>query len=110
MIPNNQNGRRGLPTEELKEISSFIGYIGVIAGVIAAGFKWFYEFQKIKDGVKCQLRSEMLHIYYKNVDLKTVRQFELQNFILLYEAYKALRGNSFVDEINEEVRSWTVIT
>ena len=62
------------------------------------------------NGMKCQLRSDMLHIYYNNKDKEEIRQYELENFIYLYKAYKALRGNSFIDKINKEVMAWKVIT
>lgn len=62
------------------------------------------------NGVKCQLRSEMLRIYYQYKDEKRIRQFELENFIYLYKAYKALRGNSFIDKIYKEVMNeWETI-
>lgn len=62
------------------------------------------------NGMKCQLRSDMLHIYYSNKDTKQIRQYELENFVYLYKGYKALRGNSFIDKINKEVMKWEVIT
>lgn len=62
------------------------------------------------NGMRCQLRSDMLHIYYHNKDQKEIRQYELENFIYLYKAYKALRGNSFIDKIYKEVITWEVIT
>ena len=65
---------------------------------------------KIKKGQLCQLRGDMLTIYYHNKDKKQIRQYEMQNFLLLYEAYKALGGNSFIDKINDEVSKWTIIT
>jgi hypothetical protein len=62
------------------------------------------------NGVKCQLRSEMLRIYYQYKDDKRIRQFKLENFIYLYKAYKALRGNSFIDKIYKEVmEEWETI-
>ena len=61
-------------------------------------------------GIKCLLRSEMLNIYYHNKDSKQIRQYELENFIMLYKAYKAIRGNSFIDKIYKEVMTWEVIT
>ena len=64
----------------------------------------------IIQGIKCLLRTEMLRTYYHNKDKEKIRQFELENFIALYKAYKALRGNSFIDKINNEVMSWEVIT
>lgn len=62
------------------------------------------------NGMKCQLRSDMLHIYYSNKDKGEIRQYELENFIYLYKAYKALRGNSFIDKIYKEVMTWEVVT
>lgn len=61
-------------------------------------------------GMRCQLRSDMLHIYYSNKDKEEIRQYELENFIYLYKAYKALRGNSFIDKIYKEVMTWKVVT
>lgn len=61
-------------------------------------------------GIKCLLRSEMLRTYYDNKEVGKIRQYELENFILLYKAYKALKGNSFIDKIYKEVMSWEVIT
>ena len=62
------------------------------------------------NGMRCQLRSDMLHIYYANKDNGVIRQYEMENFIYLYKAYKALRGNSFIDKIYDEVMKWEVIT
>lgn len=61
-------------------------------------------------GLKCLLRSEMLTTYYHNKDSGKIRQYELENFILLYKAYKAIKGNSFIDKIYKEVMEWEVIT
>lgn len=64
---------------------------------------------KIKNGTKCQLRSEMLRIYYKHKDEETIRQYEYENFVLLYEAYKSLKGNSFIDKIYNDIKEWEVV-
>ena len=62
------------------------------------------------NGLKCLLRSEMLQIYYRNRESKTIRQYEYENFLFLYRAYKALKGNSFIDKIYSEVKEWEVVT
>lgn len=61
-------------------------------------------------GLKCLLRSEMMRTYYHNKGADKIRQYELENFILLYKAYKAIKGNSFIDKIYKEVMEWEVIT
>ena len=92
---------------DLTTIATLIGEIGVLLGVIVPVI---LSVRKISDGTKCQLRSEMLRIYYHNHDSRTIRQYEFQNFVLLYDAYKALKGNSFIDKISEEVREWDVVS
>lgn len=66
--------------------------------------------KNIEDGHKCILRSDMLHVYYKNRELDKLRQYEMENFIMEYKAYKALGGNSFIDNIYKEVCTWEVVT
>ena len=66
--------------------------------------------KQVRDGLRCQLRSDMLHTYYKHREEETIRQFELENFILEYDAYKALKGNSFIDKIATKVKAWDVVT
>ena len=40
---------------------------------------------------------------------KIIHQYAFENFVKLYEAYKALKGNSFIDKIYEEIKEWTII-
>ena len=91
----------------LTTLVTLIGEIGVLLGVIVPVI---VSVRKIAAGTKCQLRSEMLRIYYHNRERGEIRQYEFENFVMLYEAYKALKGNSFIDKINDEVRSWKVVT
>lgn len=88
-------------------IVTLIGEIGAFLGVIIPVIAWI---RKIADGQRCQLRSEMLQIYYHNREEKIIRQYEYENFVYLYEAYKALKGNSFIDKIYKEVQEWEIVT
>jgi hypothetical protein len=91
---------------DLTDIVTLITEIGILLGVIIPVIN---NMQKIADGTRCQLRSEMLRIYYHNKDAGQIHQYEFENFIMLYEAYKALHGNSFIDKIFKEVQSWDII-
>ena len=64
----------------------------------------------IREGQKCSLRADMLRTYYRHRDEDQIRQHEKENFLLEYKDYKALGGNSFIDDICEEVRRWEVVT
>lgn len=87
---------------DLTTTVTVITEIGVLFSVIIPVIA---SIRKISAGTKCQLRSEMLRIYYRNIESGKIRQYEYENFVMLYEAYKALKGNSFIDKIYEEVHT-----
>lgn len=91
----------------LTTLVTLITELGVLLGVIVPVI---ISIRKISEGTKCQLRSEMLRIYYHNREAGQIRQYEYENFVMLYEAYKALKGNSFIDKIYKEVQSWEIIS
>lgn len=91
-------------------LASILALIGEIVALVGFVTPVIVSMRKISDGTKCQLRSEMLRTYYHNREQGTIRQYELENFCKLYEAYKALKGNSFIDKIYKEVLSWEVIS
>lgn len=91
----------------LSTITFFITEISILLGVIIPVIIWIVKLVK---GMKCQLRSEMLRTYYHNKYNHKIRQYEYENFVYLYEAYHALKGNSFIDKIYEEVQSWEITT
>ena len=92
-----------MTVEQIEFIKLIVSELAIMAPLIVAIFL-------IIQGIKCLLRSEMLRTYYHNKDKRTIRQFELENFIALYKAYKALKGNSFIDKIHKEVMTWEVDT
>lgn len=86
-------------------IVEIISGASVIIGTVSAFWVWI---KRLVEGQKCQLRSDMLHTYYKHQDDNTLRQYEYENFMLMFRAYKALKGNSFIDKIHDEVEKWKV--
>ena len=91
----------------LTTLVTLVGEVGVLVGAL---IPVVITMRKVANGTKCQLRSEMLRIYYHNHQIGTIRQYEYENFVALYEAYKALGGNSFIDKIYAEVKLWEVET
>ena len=92
------------------EMTTVLTLIGEIIALIGAITPMLVKQRKLSDGMKCQLRSDMLHIYYHNREAKTIRQYEYENFVFLYEAYKELKGNSFIDEIYEKIQKWEIVS
>lgn len=92
------------------DIADIATLTGEVVALLSTVIPIVVKIQKIGNGTKCQLRSEMLRIYYHNREKQIIRQYEYENFVYLYEAYKALKGNSFIDKIYKEVQEWEVIT
>ena len=95
------------------QIAEICGFITAIAAALALFVKPFraklFGLGDIREGQKCLLRSEMLQIYYHGKDNNNIlRQYEFENFCLLYAAYKAEHGNSFIDKVNKEVQDMEV--
>lgn len=88
---------------------TIIALAGEIVLLVSALTPLIVSNSKIKNGTKCQLRSEMLRIYYKHKDEEQIRQYEYENFVFLYEAYKSLKGNSFIDKIYNDIKEWEVV-
>lgn len=101
--------------EYISKIVSICGLILNISTVIALLAKPIREklfgISDMREGQKCMLRSGMLSIYYSGKDHDgTIRQHDYENFVLMYQAYKAMKGNSFVDKIYKEVQEMEVVT
>ncbi len=97
-------------TQHILLAAEIVSALAVLLGVVIAGIKIYKWCENIVEGMRCQLRSEMLRIYYRHKDERRIRQYEKENFIKLYESYKALRGNSFIDDIYKEVMEWDVVS
>ena len=96
------------------QIAEISGFITAIAAAIALFVKpvraKLFGLNEMKEGQRCLLRSAMLSIYYRGKDHDNkLRQYEFENFCLLYNAYKAEGGNSFIDKVNHEVQEMEVV-
>lgn len=98
----------------MDNITSVVALVAEIVGLVALLLTYYKkskkQMDKIADGTKCQLRSEMLRSYYHNREEKNIRQYEYENFVKLYDSYKALGGNSFIDKIYDEIKEWQIVS
>ena len=90
----------------ISTVAIIISEVSVIVGAVSAAVVWG---RRIIEGVRCQLRADILDIYYKYKDDKKIRQYEAEHFDKCYHAYKALKGNSFIDEIYKKAHGWDVV-
>lgn len=61
------------------------------------------------DGIKCSLRNDILNIYDRCKDTKQITHYQLQSLEYSYKLYKKLKGNSFVEEIHNRVKTFEII-
>lgn len=61
------------------------------------------------EGIKCSLRNDILEIYDRCKDTKMITHYQLQSLEYSYKLYKKLKGNSFVDEIHNRIKTFEII-
>ncbi len=96
----------------IMQMCSFITSLAAAIAILAKPIREkLFGTKKIEEGQKCVLRAKMLDIYYRGKDNgEKIRQYDFENFVLMYAAYKELGGNSFIDKINHEVQGMEVVT
>ena len=103
-------------TDSIPLIVTWIGYATSMAAFFIALVKVYRKFSqkfaKIMNGQMCELRTDITAIYYKHVDEAepALREYERQNLDEFFEAYEALKGNTFVKDIYNKMRTWKVVT
>ena len=55
------------------------------------------------------IRNTITHIYFKYKDEKKIPHYEKENVLYLYARYEALKGNSYVKNIIDEIKMWEEI-
>lgn len=69
---------------DLASIAALCSEVTVIFGALALIIKPVRNkvlgVDKLKDALKCGLRHDMLHTYYKNRESQTIRQYELDEW------------------------------
>ena len=94
----------------MHELLTAAGALTAFAASAGVLWKVLRSVEAVVEGIRCQLRTDMLRTYYRHKDDKRIRQYEMENFTHNYAAYTALGGNSFISKVNEEVSSWEVET
>ena len=61
------------------------------------------EYTAIKEGLQCILRDCLIERHSKYSKRGTISAHGLQNWTLMYKAYKALGGNGLIDHMEEEI-------
>lgn len=98
--------------EHIELIAKVIGYLATIGGFFLFLWNVWKKVKHVVEGQVCLLRSEITGIYYRHSGAVEpfLREYERKNLDDLYEGYKALGGNHFVDDLYSQMREWRVTT
>lgn len=92
------------------EILNFIKEYWVLITFFIGEITALFIFAKyFIDAVKCLLRNDILNIYDKCKGNRKITRYQLQSVHLSYTIYKKLKGNSFIDEIMEEIKGFEIV-
>lgn len=79
-------------------IMFFFGEIGVLFGFA----------KSIHRGTKCSLRNDIVEIYEQCKPTRTITKFQYETVSLSYVEYKKLKGNSFIDKLMTELKTFEI--
>lgn len=94
----------------MKIILTIVGFVvtGVLGYLVAKIKEYKRKDNNQEKALKCLLRSAITSKYYVYTELKEIPHYEKENIIYMYEQYKAMGGNSYIDNIMRELNSLTI--
>ena len=83
--------------------------LSLVIGFLVKVIKDYVSGEKIeREALKCLLRSNIVTQYYIYRDLGLIPFYVKESIIQEENAYKGLKGNSFVEDLVNEIKSWKV--
>ena len=83
--------------------------LGVLIGFMINLIKSYIGKEKAeKKALKCLLRSNIVTQYYVYREIGSIPFYVKESILEEFEAYKELKGNSFVMQLVEEIKKWKV--
>lgn len=83
-------------------ITTLLGSLFIALGKIIVGLR------TQREATKGLLRTEMVKAYYKYRTVKKMPYYIKASWYEDYKSYKKLGGNSFIDDLKEEIDVWEV--
>ena len=91
----------------MKIILTIVGFfVTGLLGYLTAKVKEYRKKDNTQqEALKCLLRSNITSKYYVYSELGEIPRYEKENLTYMYEQYKNMDGNSYIDEIMVEINS-----
>ena len=94
----------------MKVILTCIGFIttGVLGYLVAKIKEYRAKETNQEAALKCLLRSAITSKYYVYSELGEIPTYEKENVTYMYEQYKKMGGNSYIDNIMLEIKKMSI--
>ena len=91
----------------MKTILTIVGFLVTgFSGYFVAKIKGYKEKDtRQEEALKCLLRSNITSKYYVYSELKEIPYYEKENVDKMFEQYKMMGGNSYVETIVREINN-----
>ena len=91
----------------MKTILTIVGFVVTgFLGYFVAKIKGYKEKDtRQEEALKCLLRSNITSKYYVYSELKEIPYYEKENIDKMFEQYKMMGGNSYVETIVHEINN-----
>lgn len=89
----------------LKIVLTVLGFIITsLLGYLTAKVKEYRKKDKTQEeALKCLLRSAITSKYYVYTEIGEIPQYEKENLVYMFEQYKNMGGNSYINQIMVEI-------
>ena len=89
----------------LKVILTIVSFIvtGVLGYFVGKVKEYKKKDTRQEEALKCLLRSNITSKYYVYSELKEIPCYEKENIDMMFEEYKNMNGNSYVETIVNEI-------
>ena len=91
----------------IKVILTIVGFIITgLLGYLTAKVKEYRKKDKTQEeALKCLLRSAITSKYYVYTEIGEIPQYEKENLVYMFEQYKNMGGNSYINQIMVEINN-----
>ena len=94
----------------MKVVLTFVGFVvtGTLGYLTAKVKEYHKKDHNQEEALKCLLRSAITSKYYVYNELKEIPVYEKENLIYMYEQYKLMGGNSYIENIMKDIATLPV--